>query len=188
MPARLCAHSDQPGRTSGRTRDDCQRLDEEDGEEDVPGDRRGGNRCDGPPGIARNQRRHGSWYNDACTENGAGNDADEGRRRLVRLLTLRGGAAGVGLCLGHDATWAGALRFAPVHRAGVAVRAAGYTGFRRCHPTGAQGDTAGDKGHHGRQSGHTPQPPDHGSKDAAFATNCQTVRDGRRKSALPAAA
>jgi hypothetical protein len=35
LPARLYAHSDQPGRTSERTHDDCQWLDEEDGKQNV---------------------------------------------------------------------------------------------------------------------------------------------------------
>lgn len=50
-----------------RTHDDCQWLNEKDGEEDVPGDGSDGNRCVGPPRIGGNQRRNRYGNDDADT-------------------------------------------------------------------------------------------------------------------------
>jgi len=68
---RLYAHSDQPGCTSERIHDDRQWLNEEDGEQNVLGNRRGRYRYGRPPRIAGNQRRYWSRNNHADTENGA---------------------------------------------------------------------------------------------------------------------
>jgi hypothetical protein len=142
MPARLYAHGDQPGRTSERTHDDCQWLNEEDGEEDVPGNGSDGNRCDGPPGISGNQRRNGYWKDDARTEYCARDDRDERRRRLTRLLALGHRAARIGLCLRDNPLFAGVVGLALVHRARV-IRAACHPTFWGCRPPGAHGHVAG---------------------------------------------
>jgi hypothetical protein len=89
MPRAYARESTRPDVMSEQTHDDCQWLKEKDGEEDVPGDRCDWNRCHGPPGIADDQRRYGRWLNDADTKNGAGNDTNKGRCRLIGLLPLR---------------------------------------------------------------------------------------------------
>ena len=73
---------------SEQTHDDCQWLNEEDGEKDVPGNGCDRNWRDGPPPITRDERRHWNWNNNTRTEDCTRDDADERGSGLTGLLAL----------------------------------------------------------------------------------------------------
>ena len=122
------------------THDDCRWLNEEDGEEDVPGDGRDGYRCDRSPTVAEDQRRRGHRNNDTGPKNGARNHRDEGGRRLIRPLSFRDRAACICLRLRDDQVGPRGLT-APVHGA-VLVGAAGHPSLGRGRPAGAESQVA----------------------------------------------
>jgi hypothetical protein len=72
-----------PDVTSGQIHNDCDWLNEEDGEEDVLRNRRGGNRRRGAPSVAKNEGRDAGGQDDPTTENRSGDGGYEGRARLT---------------------------------------------------------------------------------------------------------
>ena len=69
--------------TREQTHDDCQWLDEEDGEENVLGNVSSRDGCDRPPTIAQNHSRYSRRQNDPSSQNRAGEGGDKRGTRLA---------------------------------------------------------------------------------------------------------
>ena len=127
-----------------QTDDDCEWLNEEDGEEDVPGNVRERDRRGDAPTITADQ----CWNRQR--QHGAGPGCLDRVRRcecrcgLAGILRFSGGAAAVGFSLGEDTSAAGAVRVLAVHRAVSAVCAAGHARFGSGQPAGAHCRVAGE--------------------------------------------
>src|SRR5262245_902667 len=101
----LRAYARKPTRPDSRpeqTHDDCEWLNEEDGEEDVPWNRRAMDRRLGSPAVGRYQRRRDCREDDARSENCSGDRRHRRRVRRARLTALGIGATRIGLRLGEE--------------------------------------------------------------------------------------
>jgi len=88
---------------SEQTHDDCEWLDEEDGEENVLRHGRDRKRRRRPPGVTQDESRDVGGQDHANTQH---RSSDRGHKRGVGLggiLALSGGAAAVRLCLRESA-------------------------------------------------------------------------------------
>lgn len=128
-----------PDIASEQTHDDCERLNEEDGEENVLWSRRRGNGPRRAPSIADNEGRYAGGQDGPGTEDRGSDGGGERRARLTGSVPLGRRAAAVGLGLREHALGSGSLRIAVAHRASAPVKAARHASFRRRQPTGAHG-------------------------------------------------
>ena len=100
------AYTREPTRSdaeSEQTHNDCEWLNEEDGEQNVLRYGRDGNRCRRPPGVAQHESRDVGGQDNSNTQH---RSSDRGHKRgvgLVGILALSGGAAAVRLCLRENA-------------------------------------------------------------------------------------
>ena len=133
MPRTYARKPTRPDAKSEQTHDDCEWLDEEDGEEDVSSDWRAMDRRFSSPAVGQQERRNDRRKNNADAERCSGNRWDSRWVRRLRLMAFGGGAAGIGLSLGDNALRGGVRRFALVHRA-IAVRAARHARLWGCRP------------------------------------------------------
>lgn len=161
--------------TRGQTHDDCQWLDEEDGEENVLGNVRGRNWCDSPPAVAQNESRHRSRKSDPSSQNGVGDGGDERGAGLAGVFVFRGCAAVVRLHLA-DAARCRALRVSLVHRART-LGAARHTRFRGRRPSGADGCVSGRNQNGQRNRKQLPAEDQHLSRmqDGATGVNSASI-------------
>jgi hypothetical protein len=145
MPRAYSREPTRPDMESGQTHDDCEWLNEEDGEEDVLGHWRDGYRRRRTPCVTQDESRDAGGQDNPSAEN---RPRDDGRGRgvgLIRILALGRCAATVGLRLCKHARGPKTVRIALVHRALVALRAAGHARFRRRQPAGAYGRIPGEE-------------------------------------------
>jgi hypothetical protein len=85
-----------------QTHDDCEWLNEKDGEEDVTWNQRDRDRCVRSPAIGQDKYRRARREDDSGAENGSGNRRDNRRVRGTRLIALGRGAARIRLRLVDD--------------------------------------------------------------------------------------
>ena len=145
MPRAYTREPTRPDTESEQTQDDCEWLNEEDGEKDVLRHWPDGYRRRRSPGVTQDERRDVGGPDNPDAEH---RRSDGGHKRgggLVGILALCSRAATVGLCLRKDARGSRTERITLVHRAFVALRAAGHAGFRRRQPAGAHGGVPGDE-------------------------------------------
>jgi len=102
MPRAYTREPTRPGAESGQTDNDCDWLNEEDGEEDVPGHWRDGYRRRRTPCVTQNESRDVGGQDNPDAEHCR---SDGGHKRgvgRVGILALSCGAAAIGLCLRED--------------------------------------------------------------------------------------
>jgi hypothetical protein len=75
----------RPDTESEQTHDDCDQLNEEDGEEDVPGNRPSASGSGWPPAVAQNQSRRAGRQDNPDAEHRRSNG---GRKRGVGLIGI----------------------------------------------------------------------------------------------------
>ncbi len=129
--------------TRGQTHDDCQWLDEEDGEKNVLRNGWCRNRCGGSPAVAQHESWDSGWEHNAGAQYRTRDRDDKRRIRLTGVLVFRRGATAVCLCL-SDGVLSRVRRAALVHRA-VGVGTAVHARFRRGSPARAHGSVAADQ-------------------------------------------
>ena len=145
MPRAYTRETTRPDAESEQTHDDCEWLNEEDREEDVLGHWRDGYWRRRPPGVSQNESRNAGGQNNSNAEHRPSNGSNGGGAGLIGILALGGCAATVGLRLRKNARGPSTLRVALVHRAFVALRAAGHALFWRCQPAGAHSRIPGEE-------------------------------------------
>lgn len=134
MRAYAYARASTPGRRSGQAHDDCQRLDEEDGEQNVFGDRSYRGRRMRPPIAAEDECRKGRRHDDAGFEDRDGDRRSNHRCGWPRLPAFRCRAARVSVSRGRGVPCTRMVRFAAVHRACTRVCATCHALFRCGRP------------------------------------------------------
>jgi hypothetical protein len=145
MPGACERHGDQPGRTPEQTHDDCQGLDEKDGEENVFRDGIGAVRGSVSPRLANGELRRLDGEHGRGTRHRGRNHDDLGRRRRFgRVAALGQRAAVVSLRLGQRSPPVKARRLRRVHRT-VGVRAACHARLSGRRPARAEGCVADDE-------------------------------------------
>ena len=102
MPRVYTRKTTRPDTESEQTHDNCEWLNEEDREKDVPGHRRDGYRHRRAPAVAQHESRDDSRQDNPGAENRRGDDRNKRGVGLVGILALGRRAATVGLCLRDD--------------------------------------------------------------------------------------
>ena len=103
MPRAYTREPTRPDTESEQTHDDCEGLNEEDGEENVLRHGRDRKRRRRPPGVTQDESRDVGGQDHANTQH---RSSDRGHKRGVGLggiLAFSGGAAAVRLCLRESA-------------------------------------------------------------------------------------
>lgn len=130
-----------------QTHDDCQWLDEKDGEQNVPGNRRDRYGDERSPVVTENEGRDAGGNEDAVTENGGRNRHNAGREiRPGRLVALRGRATTIRLGLGKGLSGFRTVRLTPAHRTHAIRVTARHPSLGRGCPARAHADIPAQKG------------------------------------------
>ena len=103
MPRAYTREPTRPDTESEQTHDDCEGLNEEDGEENVLRHGRDRKRRRRPPGVTQDESRDVGGQDHSDTEHRRGDRRNERGVGLVGILALSGGAAAVRLCLRESA-------------------------------------------------------------------------------------